>query len=111
MIYGSSPLINPKISGLTGKTGISGPIGPTGAQGNTGNAGKTGATGPSITGMTLNALGLIATQYDDGVVENSINKLRGATGNYYIQAGADVLSLGFNIVYGVSAQYNNPNDR
>ena len=110
MIYGSSPLINPKISGLTGKTGISGPIGPTGVQGNTGNAGKTGATGPSITGMTLNASGLIATQYDDGFVANSINKLRGATGNYYIQAGADVLSLGFNIVYGVSAQYNNPND-
>ena len=110
MIYGSSPLINPKISGLTGKTGISGPIGPTGAQGNTGNAGNTGNTGPSITGMTLNASGLIATQYDDGVVATSINKLRGATGNYYIQAGADVLSLAFNIVYGVSAQYNNPND-
>ena len=110
MIYGSSPLINPKISGLTGKTGISGPIGPTGAQGNTGNAGRTGATGPSITGMTLNALGFIATQYDNGSVVTSINQLRGATGNYYIQAGADVLSLGFNIVYGVSAQYNDPND-
>jgi hypothetical protein len=110
MIYGSSPLINPKISGLTGKTGITGLSGSIGNRGPTGSSGPTGSTGPSIIGMTLNALGFISTEFDNGAVVTSINKLRGATGNYYIQAGADVLSLGFNIVYGSSAQYDDPND-
>ena len=110
MIYGSSPVLNPKISGLTGMVGITGPVGVTGNYGVTGATGNTGATGSSIVGMTLNSIGFVSTSFDTGTVITSLNKLQGATGNYYLQAGADVLSLGFNVVYGVSAEYENPSE-
>lgn len=101
MIYGSSPIYNPTFTGVTGKTG---PTGPQGFRGPAGPSirGSTGNTGPSIIGMTLNSGGFIVTSFDDNTTATAVSKLKGETGNYYLFADADVLSVGFNIVHGVS---------
>lgn len=101
MIYGSSPLLGVNTVGVTGPTGHIGPTGPAGNKGPTG-PGATGNTGPSVTGMTLNSQGKIATQFSDNVVFVSVTGLKGETGNYYIPADAEPLSTQFNIVHGVS---------
>lgn len=105
MAYGSSPLFGLNYTGKTGPTGISGPVGVRGSIGPTGNM-KFGATGPSITGITLNSNGIITTIFDDGQRFDTITKLIGATGNYYIPADADVLSNTLSFIKGVCYYYN-----
>ena len=102
MLYGSSPLFNINSYGLTGPTGPVGPVGPIGPVGPTGSCGATGPTGQSINGMTLSNDGIVLTRFDDNLILSAQNQIRGATGNYYLNANADVLSLGFNIIHGVS---------
>lgn len=107
--YGSSHLINPSlvgISGPTGPTGFAGPRGPIGPKG----PGRTGPTGPSITGITVNSEGRIVTFFSSGQGAITNNAIRGETGNYYIAADADTLSIGYNIVYGTSYYYDDQND-
>ena len=93
MIYGSSPYLNRKLTGITGNTGPDGPTGNTGEDGPIGNLGNTGNTGPSITGMTLSADGRIQTSFDDGSVLFG-SKIEGNNGTYYIFADGNNVAVG-----------------
>jgi hypothetical protein len=110
MIYGSSSLTNIGIGTATGPTGFDGVTGIAGSVGPVGISGSTGNTGPSVTNMAIitegNKVGYIATEYNDGFVGTAVNILSGATGNYYLNVDADVLSSGFNIIHGVSLEYS-----
>lgn len=90
MPYGSSPYVKKSILGVTGPTGPDGPTGPTGNIGPLGATGSTGATGAKLIGMTLDN-GLILTSFDSGFPQQSANSIIGQTGNYYINADADVI--------------------
>ena len=108
MIYGSSPIVNPNLIGITGQTGITGPIGYSGARGPTGNPGNSGSTGPSLIGMTLtiSSPNYLVNIFDNDTSINALSVIRGSTGNYYLFADADILSNQFNIIYGVSYFYS-----
>lgn len=107
MLYGSSSVVNPRLTGVTGHTGIVGPIGYPGNRGATGNPGPSGISGPSIVGLTLTPDGqFLRQQFDDNTDRIVPRRILGSRGNYYLFADADTLSSQFDIIYGVSYFYS-----
>lgn len=90
MPYGSSPYIRQRLVGVTGPTGSTGPTGNIGRTGPTGNPGSIGNTGIGISGMTLEG-SEIKTTFNDSSLPVYGPRIKGPSGNYYINPSADNL--------------------